>query len=94
VPVNPSRLFSAALRKAGAPADFSYHVVRHTITTFLENDGASEYERGLILNHSGSSVTSGYSHGHSTKLKLELLEKWADHVASLVQPSEAVTLLR
>ena len=52
------------LVEMGAPADFTFHAWRHTIATFLENEGHSEWERGLALNHSGSaSVTAGYSHG-------------------------------
>jgi hypothetical protein len=42
----------------GAPADFAYHTMRHTVTTFLQNHGVDEWSRGLILNHAGSgSVT-------------------------------------
>jgi integrase len=56
---------TAKLIEHGAPKDFSYHAIRHTVATFLENAGHSEWERGLILNHSGSgSVTGGYSHGY------------------------------
>jgi integrase len=76
----------------GAPKDFAYHTIRHTIGTWLENKGHSEWERGLVLNHAGSgSVTAGYSHGHATNLKLELLTKWADHVEALVQPEGAIS---
>ena len=41
---------------------------------------------GLIMNHAGSGVTTGYSHGHLLPLKLRLLTQCADHVASIVQP--------
>ncbi len=78
----------------GAPKDFTYHGVRHTITTWLEVKGHSEWERGLVLNHAGSgSVTADYSHGFAHDLKLKLLTKWADHVEGLVRPKGA-TLLR
>ena len=80
------------LVERGAPADFSYHAWRHTVATFLENAGRSEWERGLILNHAGSGVTTDYSHGHPLALKREMLCKWADHVESLVQPEGAVLL--
>jgi integrase len=93
LPMHLSPRFSNALRKHGAPADFSYHACRHTITTWLENNGASEWERGLILNHAGSSVTTRYSHGDPLELKMELLTRWANHVTGLVRP-EGVTLLR
>jgi integrase len=82
------------LVKRGAPKDYFPHACRHTISTWLENEGCSEWERGLVLNHSGSSVTAGYSHGHATKLKLELLEKWAAHVESVITPAEGVAVLR
>jgi integrase len=81
------------LVERGAPADFSYHAWRHTVATFLENAGYSEWERGLILNHAGSGVTTDYSHGHPLELKRDMLCKWADHVERLVQPQGA-TLLR
>lgn len=65
----------------------------HHIASWLENDGHSEWERGLAPNHSGGgSVTAGYSHGYPLKLKRELLEKWADHIEGLVQPQGAVLL--
>ncbi len=55
----------AALVERGAPADCTFHGWRHTIATFLEDAGHSEWERGLVLNHAGSgSVTAGYSHGY------------------------------
>jgi integrase len=72
---------------------FAPHACRHTISTFLENEGHSEFERGLVLNHAGTGVTAGYSHGFAGKLKLELLTKWSDHVERLVMPA-GVTLLR
>jgi integrase len=87
-PVFKDTGFTRKLVRLGAPADFSYHAWRHTMSTWLENEGHSEWERGLVLNHSGSgSVTAGYSHGYPLKLKRELLEKWANHVQGLVLPS-------
>jgi hypothetical protein len=60
--------------------------MRHTLATWLQNAGYSEWKRGLILNHAGTSVTAGYSHAYAVDLKRDLLTKWADYVASLVQP--------
>jgi hypothetical protein len=45
-----------------------------------------------VLNHSGSGVTAGYSHGYPLKLKLELLGEWSDHVERQVHPQGAVLL--
>jgi integrase len=76
----------------GAPADFAYHAWRHTLATFLEDAGHSEWERGLVLNHSSDGVTAGYSHGHPLDLKRKLLGDWADHVEALVSPQGAALL--
>ena len=81
--------------RAGAPADFKLHTARHTVATHFQNKGRSEWERGLILNHSDSgSVTAGYSHGYPVDLKRTLLTEWADHIERLVQPAENVTRMR
>jgi integrase len=97
LPRTGDRFFGQALLrrliKAGAPKDFGYHMWRHTIATFLQGKKHSEWERGLVLNHSSSGVTAGYSHGASTDLKRDLLTKWADHVEGLVRP-EGAALLR
>jgi hypothetical protein len=65
---------------------------RHTIATFLQEKKHSEWERGLVLNHSTSGVTAGYSHGASTDLKRDLLDKWAKHVEGLGSPTGAALL--
>jgi integrase len=81
------------LIKLGAPDDFYSHAMRHTVATWLQNRGHSEWEIGLVLNHAGSGVTAGYSHGYALDLKRKLLEEWAGHVERLVQP-EGAALLR
>ena len=85
----------AKLVPLGAPRDFKLHTFRHTIATYLENSGRSEWERGLVLNHSGSgTVTGGYSHGYPLDLKRALLTEWAEHVERVVSPAEGVAQLR
>jgi integrase len=74
------------IRSLSGVADWTYHAHRHTIATWLETQGSSEYERGLVLNHAGRGVTAGYSHGYPAELKRELLESWAGHVAAVVEP--------
>jgi integrase len=92
--LNASRI-ADKLIAAGAPEDFLLHTFRHTAATWFENNGHSEWERGLVLNHSsGSSVTAGYSHGYALDLKRELMHKWADHIGALVSPGEGVAVLR
>jgi hypothetical protein len=50
-------------------------------------------DRGLVLNHSSSRGTAGYSHGYSLDLKLELLTKRAKYIAELVQPEDRAARL-
>ena len=82
----------------GAPADFRYHAWRHTIATWLrknggpKNQGHSEWEIGLVLNHSSGGVTAGYVHDYPAERALTLLSEWADHIERLVQPSGATLL--
>ena len=83
--LNPTTLKTALVRE-GAPQDFKLHVFRHTIATWLQNQGHSEWERGLVLNHvSGGTVAASYSHGYPIQAKRGLLEKWAKHVDAVRQ---------
>jgi len=84
VPITVGSKFVRKLARLGAPADFYPHAIRHTVATWLENQGHSEFERGLVLNHSGAGVTAGYSHGYAMDLKRALLAKWGEHVERLV----------
>ncbi len=88
----PGMALRRKIWKLSGVDDWGYHACRHTISTWLENEGHSEYERGLVLNHSAYGVTAGYSHGYPTELKRQLLEKWADHVAGVVQPKGVAVL--
>lgn len=74
------------LVKHGAPPDFSFHAVRHTVATWLETKGRDDFDRGLVLNHAGSGVTAGYSHGYGLDRKRDLMELWSNHVEALVNP--------
>ena len=91
-PLVPGMDLKAKIREQSGVADWTYHACRHTIASWLQDEGHSKYERGLVLNHAESGVTADYSHGFSLKLKRQLLEKWADHVAQEVQPKGAVLL--
>jgi integrase len=81
-----------ALVARGAPRDFMPHAWRHTVATFL-GKRHTEWEVGLVLNHSGSSVTAGYMHGTPGEWKLQLLEEWAAHVEALVQPADSTNVV-
>lgn len=91
-PLVPGTALKAKVRENSCVADWTYHACRDTISTWLQDQGHSKYERGLVLNHAESGVTADYSHGYSVKLKREMLEKWADHVAQTIQPRGAVLL--
>jgi integrase len=92
-PMKPGSALMRRIREASGVADFSFHTARHTITTWLQEQGHSEFERGLILNHADSGVTGGYSHSYPVELKRELLAKWAKHVEGIVAPEGAAVLL-
>ena len=55
------------LAKVGGPKfdHADYHAWRHTLATWMENEGYSKEERGLLLNHKETGVTAGYSHGYA-----------------------------
>lgn len=76
------------LTKHGAPQDFTFHACRHTLATWLHERGHSDWECGLVLNHSSTGSVTGAHYLHSTALELKAkpLTKWAEHVEGLTQP--------
>jgi integrase len=84
----------ASLVAAGAPKDFKLHAARHTIATWLQKSGKSEWEVALVLNHASSGVTAGYSHSHPTELKRRLMEECADHVEQVLTGAPKIPVLR
>lgn len=85
--LDPGTPLKSKVQAKSGVNDWTYHACRDTIATWLQNEGHSEFERGLVLNHAGGgTVTAAYSHGFAADLKRELLEKWADHVRSIVWP--------
>ncbi|MDX1485033.1 MAG: integrase family protein [Alphaproteobacteria bacterium] len=90
---DPGTPFMRKIRVASGIEDWYPHAHRDTVSTWMQNQGATEYERGLILNHAGSgSVTGDYSHGYPLDLKRKWFKRWADHVGKVVA-SEDVELL-
>ncbi len=92
-PMTPSWPLQTKVREHSGVNDWTYHACRHTISTWLQNAGYAEYDRGLVLNHADSSVTGKYSHGYPVERKRKLLEAWSDHVSSLIE-TKGVTRLR
>ena len=90
-PINAGSSLQASLIRHGAPKDFTFHAMRHTLATWFQNK-RSEGEIGLLLNHSASSVTAGYMHAYALDLKRTLLEEWAAHVEELVTAKGTVRL--
>ena len=84
-PASIGTQFQRKVRAASGVADWFPHAHRDTITTWLQGKGYDLYDRGLVLNHSGSgTVTGGYSHGFSLDRTRALLDEWADHVSGVV----------
>ena len=85
VPIWPGSKLKRLLVKQGAPEDFTYHACRDTLGTWIQNQGHTDYEQKLLLNHAiTSGATANYAHGHPLLLKLDLLQKWSDHVEAVV----------
>ncbi|MCH8999611.1 MAG: integrase family protein [Proteobacteria bacterium] len=92
-PFVPGWLLRNEIRTISSVNDFTFHPCRDTVSTWLQDQGHSEHERALVLNHAGGgTVTGEYSHGYPVQLKRQLLEEWAAHVAKVVQPEGAVLL--
>ncbi len=81
------------VRKASGVKDWYSHAHRHTIASWLQDEGHDEFDRALVLNHAaGGTVTSQYSHGYGLDRARKLLDAWADHVSNIVA-AEDVELL-
>ena len=94
VPLDAHTYLSKQVIKAGAPEGFGYHRFRHSVASWLREQGHDDFEIGLCLNHSaGGGVTANYIHSIALRRKAELLTDWADHIEGLVSP-QGVALLR
>lgn len=91
-PLHPGTALKSRVQEKSGVADWTYHACRDTVATWLKEEGHSPFERALVLNHAEVGVTADYSHSYPTELKRGLLEKWADHVAAVVQPEGAALL--
>jgi len=95
VPLDAHTYLAKQLLKAGAPEGFGFHRFRHSVASWLREQGHDDFEIGLCLNHSaGGGVTAGYIHSIALRRKAELLQEWAEHIEQLVQPAEGVRMLR
>ena len=93
MPKNDDRVFPAfepkeyVIRKlvlAGGP-EGDFHCWRHTVATWFQEQGYSEEDCALVLNHAPSRTsTSGYLHGSLLARKRELLEQWAKYVERIL----------
>jgi integrase len=91
-PMRPGTVLQKRIGVASGVKDFTFHVTRHSIASWLKAQGHSEWERGLVLNHSETTVTAGYSHGTALDLKRQLLEKWAGHIEKIAAPGEGANI--
>jgi integrase len=93
-PLSPTGKLTKQLVAVGAPADFNYHCVRHTMETWFQVEGYDPYDLKLVLNHTTTSgATTNYAHGYALERKRKLMETWADYVEGLVMP-QGVKALR
>jgi integrase len=69
---------------AGGP-EGDFHCWRHTVATWFQEEGYSEEDCGLVLNHAPARTsTSGYRHSSAISRKRQLLNTWAKHVHRIV----------
>jgi integrase len=81
-----SNTLKLRLRNNGAPQHLLFHAFRHTAATRLEEAGFDLHERGLLLHHSETGTTAGYSHGKKiSPKKLAVFQAWADYVAKVIE---------
>jgi integrase len=76
------------------PAPWTIHDLRRTCGTGLGRLGVSRFIIGRVLNHSDHGVTGVYDRYEYLPEKRHALEKWAQYVSNLTEPSagDVVTL--
>lgn len=94
VPLDIKTGLARRLRRATGIERWMAHGTRHTLASWLQQEGHDGYDRALALQHAAAgTVTAGYSHSHSLDRHRELLEKWAGHIGEVVAGAEDVELL-
>jgi integrase len=79
--------------KAGATPDFFLHGCRHIVETKMAELKIQRHIRDLLLDHvSGRGAGKVYDHFEYADEMREAVERWADHIARLVQPHGAALL--
>ncbi|MEV3983585.1 tyrosine-type recombinase/integrase [Nonomuraea sp. NPDC049758] len=75
--------FKAALQKAGLPADFRTHDLRHSFTSNRLADGVALTDVALMVGHSDFRTTANYTH--------RVKDRWAEHAKSMEATYAAAT---
>lgn len=78
-PHNLEKLFYEARERAGLPDTITLHHLRHTLSTLLDEAGASEALKAGILGHGKTTITQHYTHA-----RIEAMRKVIEAVASRV----------
>ena len=78
-PGNLETAWYALRDKAGLPATFKLHHLRHTAATMFDEAGASETIKAAILGHAKQSMTQHYTHA-----RLDAMRKVLEGVSELV----------
>ncbi len=74
-----SRIVNRSRKAAKINAYFTAQGLRHSLSSHLEKIGATESDRALLLGHSPSSTTMGYTHSSVERVRM-LIEKFAEAI--------------
>ncbi|MCG8092876.1 MAG: integrase family protein [Candidatus Thiodiazotropha endolucinida] len=70
--------------RESSKGNWSLHVLRHTVETWLADLGVSEEHRNLILNHWTGRMSERYRHGHQIETKKAVLDLWHSKLMEMV----------
>jgi len=80
------------LQKLSGTAGWSYHDIRRTVRTKLAELGVPDEVAERVISHTPGKLMRTYNLHQYTKEKREALEKWAKHLASLVEEPKSPPL--
>ena len=85
----------AKVRQLTGLNDYIHHGARHIVETKLAELKVQKHVRDLLLDHARKRTGGGvYDHHEYQDEMKAAMEAWAGYIAKLVQPSEAVAVLR
>ena len=92
--IKPDKLLIELRRMTGVP-DLIFHGFRHVVQTKLAQLKIPPHIRDQLMDHAPARGTgAAYDHHLYVEEQRDALERWADYVEALMQPSNTVRVLR